>query len=315
MNNDPHAEVVATAIKVLSEIGPEIRRSLEDLQRSIELQIVESKYKLQQLTTSESVAQEDDNESHEAPTEAEDLVSQEVRSKFADWPAAVRHVAKSESDKKLYALQILNEFSVNYNKKRILDFGCGACDITRELSFYTDDITSYDVIKWTDKFEIITDVAKLQESEPFDLIIVNDVLDHLVKDDPVQVLKTLHGILKEKGTIILNVHPWTARHGAHLYNQFNKAYIHLYLNSQELQDANLEHEHNLKVTKPLATYERWIKQAGLIVEDRRVINVEPESIFCGEIMDKIISNTWGKIDYDQALKIMSIQNIYYTLTK
>lgn len=233
------------------------------------------------------------------------------------WPLAVKYIAASPEDIKLRALQIVNEFNTSYIDKKILDFGCGNASVSDELSHYTEHVTSYDILKLPGHTsrEILTDMKEVQRKAPFDIIFVHDVLDHLVKDDPVVVMKQLHQLLSDDGKILLTVHPWTSRHGGHIYQQDNRAYLHLYHTASELTDQHIEMMPNLKVNKPLATYERWIKQAGFIVEDKRLVNQELEPFFTGEVLDRIIANTWGNIDVNQAIKILAIQNIHYVLVK
>jgi len=235
----------------------------------------------------------------------------------ADWPSAVKHIAATQADIKLRALQIVNEFDVSYNNKKILDFGCGNGSIADELSFYTDQVYAYDVIRWPtqSKRKIEIDIDEIKKHAPFDIIFAYDVIDHLVKDDPVVVLKLLNTLLCEGGKILLTAHPWTSRHGGHIYQQINKAYYHLYRTAEELEASHIEVMPNLKVNKPLATYERWIKQSSLVIQHKRIINQEIEPFLAGDILDKIIANTWNDIEKSQAMKILGIQYIHYILVK
>jgi len=62
----------------------------------------------------------------------------------------------------------------------------------------------------------------------YDFILINDVLDHAA--DPLDMLEQVNKIRNPETKIVVRCHPWTSRHGTHVYKQMNKAFLHLIFN-------------------------------------------------------------------------------------
>lgn len=108
---------------------------------------------------------------------------------------------------------------------KILDFGSGACDKTALLQFLGFDCCAYDdlrdnwhnlsgnkekIISFANKVGINFNLAKNEEGlsiykkNYFDMIILNDVLEHL-QDSPRILLNNLLELTKENGIILITV--------------------------------------------------------------------------------------------------------------
>lgn len=105
--------------------------------------------------------------------------------------------------------------------------------------------------------------------------------------------------------IFIRFRPWTSRNGAFLCD---KAFAHLAMNT--------DNQVQFKVVRPLATYETLIKSLDLSTDERRVNISQLDQFFiANEQLVRIIrERTWGKIDYEQAIKIMTIDSVDYVLS-
>ena len=99
------------------------------------------------------------------------------------------------------------------------------------------------------------------------------------------------------GTVYMRCHPYCSRHATHLYNELNKAYVHLIFTEEELrkiyQELNLEYkkENNIKVLFPLKNYSELIHSAGLRVENKSEITDRVENFFkIPKIAERIMKN-------------------------
>lgn len=241
-----------------------------------------------------------------------------------DWPVAANPdiIVKpdSEEKKRFRALQISGLIPVPTIDKKVLDFGCGEKHTALELAHQAAKVVGYDIIKddqWcnTDNVVFTTDRAVVDNNGPYDIILLHDVLDHIKGDDPAEIMKWIRTLLADNGVVFVRTHPWTSKHGGHLYLQQNKAFLHLVLTPDEMLKNNLKLDHNLRLCRPMAAYESWITNAGFHISDKRIQAEKPNRYFTGPILDRILKVTWDdKIDQDQALRIMSNDFIDYTLT-
>lgn len=245
-----------------------------------------------------------------------------------NWPESVMpHMIvthRGQAEKQFRALQI-SRYLGTFTNQTVLDVGCGDGYIAREIANHAKEVVGYDIImnsEWfTDKMKVgavLTFVAEREmvEKKDYDAIIMYDVLDHLEGDDPVKFMSWLNSLLNPGGRIIVRTHPWTSKHGGHLYeNGPNKAFLHLAMTPDELVQADIDVPPNLRFNRPRAAYEYIFKTAGLKIAECNG-HLEPvDSFFTGEILDRIIKITWkGAIDPANALKIMGNSFIDYILT-
>jgi len=160
-----------------------------------------------------------------------------------NWPEALpeNFIPRNDEEEKTRADLIISRLPIQLQGK-ILDFGCGEGFLAASLKEKGNDIIGYDIVK-SDKWNIfdnpeifITD-WDIIHNQVFDIIILYDTIDHLVEENIDTTFAKLKSILSEKGTIIIMAHPWTSRHGGHIYKNLNLAYVHLVLDSSELNEV------------------------------------------------------------------------------
>jgi len=202
-----------------------------------------------------------------------------------------------------------------------LDFGCGEGHVAKEIAGHAKKVIGFDVKKhdtWTSKagpnLAFTRSLDDVEKGGPYDRIVLYDVLDHLKGVHPLEMLEFLRPLLAPGGIAFCRCHPWTARHGGHLYEKINKAYVHLALTPDELASAGYVPEHNLKLVKPMAAYGSWFEMAGFTVMNRKVTQDPVPEYFHGPLLERICKVTWaGKMEPDQAIKIMANQFVDYLL--
>jgi len=231
------------------------------------------------------------------------------------WPAALSptQFVHNEAAKQYRAYQIVDTIALPTEDKTILDFGCGEGHVAATLAEEAVKIVGYDKVRpdsWDTMSKgnliFLSDFQQVAQHGPFDIIILFDVLDHMAEGQHVETLTKLGKLLADGGKIFIRTHPWTARHGGHVYEQINKAYLHLALTDVEMETLGLKPETAIRVVHPMATYEQWFKQAGLEVESKQPVRGDDlDSYFSGPLFERISQITWGgKVDADRAKKIM-----------
>lgn len=109
----------------------------------------------------------------------------------------------------------------------------------------------------------------------FDIVLLYDILDHIT--DQVDYLKEIAKKTNTTGLFYVRCHPWTSRHGTHLYHQINKAFIHLFLTPDELTSLKLTEKTACRAD--IKTYEKWFREAGLTVVSAEIIEHPIEPLF------------------------------------
>jgi 2-polyprenyl-3-methyl-5-hydroxy-6-metoxy-1,4-benzoquinol methylase len=222
-----------------------------------------------------------------------EITNLRILAKSEKWPLAIpaELICGDDEDQKLSrAAGIVNDFiGVDMKDKTFLDFGCGeghtpyvAANLVGVKSALGYDIKNQ---KWehfneTKNLEFTTEFEKVQKSGPFDIILINDVLDHC--KDPIEILKQIKSIKSPTGIIYARCHPWTSRHGSHLYRQLNRAYLHLVFNENELYSMGLNPQNTSQIIDPIKTYHKIIGDAGLNIVNEDVITQPVELFFTHE---------------------------------
>jgi 2-polyprenyl-3-methyl-5-hydroxy-6-metoxy-1,4-benzoquinol methylase len=213
-------------------------------------------------------------------TELRGLVHQD------QWPVAIEPYLisnqDSEDDKLIRAEGIIQDFiKTPLANKNFLDIGCGEGYVTYLSSFDTKKSVGYDIISqnWDhfDKKDNLEFVTSAGFQDKFDVILLNDVLDHA--DKPIELLKLAKNAQADNGTIHVRCHPWTSRHGTHLYRQLNKAYLHLVFTEPELYGLGLIPEKVNPLIDPINTYKEWFAEAGLKIVREEAISQDIETFF------------------------------------
>ena len=208
-----------------------------------------------------------------------------------DWPQAAPSWLicdiNNNQDKTERAKGILESLLGDYIPKKLLDYGCGeghvatqAAQMDIELAMGYDLGVSGSLI-WDQ--HLTTNWDYVVECGPYDDILIYDVLDHAEK--PIQVLKNVQSVLSPEGTVHLVCHPWTARHGSHLYYLLNNAFVHLIFTEKELREHfDISLAFSQKVTD-INVYEKWSEEAGLKVDSKKIIEDDVEPILRSPIFE------------------------------
>lgn len=224
------------------------------------------------------------------------------------WPEAVNPhlICDPESEtEKIERGRGVMELMIEDDLKKFLDIGCGEghCTAVAATEYGASmsvgyDIKSYDSwnkfparpnLQFTNSFETV------KTNGPYDTILLFDVLDHVVGQDPISLLTMARDVLSENGVIYMRVHPFTSRHATHLYHELNKAYVHLVFSPEEIRlllpESKYE-EPNIGVVKPIVTYESYIAAAGLKIQHRTNIEEKIEPFFkIPKIAERIMKQT------------------------
>jgi SAM-dependent methyltransferase len=198
-----------------------------------------------------------------------------------NWPLAVNNLLlcdpNSEEMKSKRAtgiIDFLKSENIYDENKKVLDYGCGEGHLAKELNCTGYDIENHN---WIDESSLTCDFEKVKANGPYDLIMLHDVVDHMKNIEDISNLKE---VLNEDGKIFIRCHPWSGRHGGHLYQTENKAFIHLFL--EEADDGLI------KVKDPENFYQSLFEKLGYKVE-KTFVHADPvESFFDNNhLIDKL----------------------------
>jgi 2-polyprenyl-3-methyl-5-hydroxy-6-metoxy-1,4-benzoquinol methylase len=220
------------------------------------------------------------------------------------WPEAIEEAlvaSDTEEGKNNRAEGIIEFMNANLKGKKFLDYGCGEGHVARRAVDHGAVLSvGYDpIVKDFSTPGLILTSKPLTEGD-FDVVLLYDVLDHT--DDPVTILKLINRFKKTEGEVHVRCHPWTSRHGTHLYRKLNKAYLQLIFTPQELLGMGLKGDKTTRLIDPIKTYKEWFKQAGLEIVVESTIKQDVETFFTTRptIVRRIKENWWGSADPDLA---------------
>lgn len=246
-------------------------------------------------------------EAKDALTEFTDL---RMLAKSNAWPTAVppEMICGEDEDSKFgRAAGLLHDFiKTDLTNKSFLDFGCGEGHIphlaanllgSKKVCGFDTKSQNWDKLQQLPNLTITDNFDEVKKLGPFDVILLNDVIDHA--EDPFRVLEQVREI-KQPGTgkIFMRCHPWTSRTGTHLYKELNRAYLHLAFDEKELLNVmGLRGLFTNKIIDPLNTYRKAIQNAGFTVLQEDIIRHPVELFFTTKnTVLKRIQETFAKKD-------------------
>lgn len=200
------------------------------------------------------------------------------------WPDAVDSslICNKDSNDDLFGrAQGILEFLIDIpiNNLKFLDFGTGDGHVAVQAMNYGAISMGYDIAKgklWADYPNMFTNSLELVNNVgPYDIIFLYDVLDHVY--DVESIMNLIKNLSKPETLIYIRCHPWCSRHGGHLYEKLNKAFIHVIMTEEELNYLGLNHDFINKILYPLDTYKNWFSDFSII--EKNVSKQEVDSFF------------------------------------
>lgn len=245
-----------------------------------------------------------------------------------DWPVAidgaflVDMTSTDERGRRAHAI-LDTFFDYPLGGKRFLHYRCSDGDAVAEAARRGAAALGYNAQIPDDQTGalLVNDRALVAARGPYDAILLFDVLDHLMDEEPEALLRRLAGLLAEQGRLGVRCHPWSARHATHLFHQLNKAYAHLIFNDEELALLGVRNLPTRRVIHPLATYAAWFKAAGLRVAEMYVSKQRVEMFFVEHYAQAILAHWKTSPNPELAagralpLEQLNIQYVDYILSR
>lgn len=203
-----------------------------------------------------------------SPTSLSELTELRMMAKSDKWTPAYEAGVSEEAR----ALKFLASVSTPLKDKNVLDFGScdGAVSQLSAMRLRAKQVVSYDVnlcrhSSLSDPSVVNTDNLKLvQQMGPYDVILANDVLDHMA--NPSHWLRALRGLLKEgEGRAFVRCHPYTSRNGAHIGEQLNRSHLHLVFTDEELATFGVSGRFTQRIMDAQKTYRTMFEDSGFKV--------------------------------------------------
>ena len=208
-----------------------------------------------------------------------------------------------------------------YENKKILDLGTGYGHLVQAVMEKNPSfVAGYDIkdefqVSPSNKSILTTSWDEIVKNGPYDSIFIYDVIDHIEKETPQDLLNKAKSVLADGGVIRMRCHPFISKHGGHVYTKINKAYVHLALSKEELISLgyNMKNYPTIRVTMPIRTYNKFITDVGLRFVHQNVVTEQAEGFFLnGEIANRI-KKTLGMNNLP--IPQMGMQFLDYTLSK
>ena len=195
----------------------------------------------------------------------------------SEWPEAVpsEHICnETEIDKQERAEGILEIFMPKLlTGMSFLDYGCGEGHVVKKVIENGASIAvGFDLVAtgpftWeqSENGMLTTDFEKIKNHARYDRVLIYDVLDHCGDSNTIDtILLNAISVLKPNGKIYVRCHPWTGRHGGHLYKSLNKAFAHFLLSDEELKEIGITLDSKIiKMLHPENTYKSCFRKNNL----------------------------------------------------
>lgn len=299
-------EMVAT-MRVLAQSLDEIRKSRED----------QYLYEIRQMREELKMLTQHLANSGMSPIDVYGYKMDKLRSLVHtdEWPQAVDpdYIAVGDEAKQVTAKHILDLIvTESLDNLKFLDFGCGGGFVAHEAANRNTLLSvGYDPKEnWrcspVDRFFLTSNLEEVRDNGPYDIILMYDVLDHC--EDAVKVLCEAKELLSSRGRLYVRNHPWCSKHGGHLYEHINKAYLHVIFD--ELEQMRLfgrSSEYVQKLPYPLTSYKEWFYKSGLeIISENITRDHSIPTLFStmeNTYIQERLAQYWKGCDHNQHISI------------
>lgn len=235
----------------------------------------------------------------EVKEDASEKEFQDLKNLLDQWPPAVEpiYICDNNAEVRLDRADQILEMIIGKDTlagKSFLDFGCGFGDsISAALAKGCTKAMGYDIALESHTENLTTDFNVIKEHGPYDIIMIYDVLDHIFSEDPVAVMRKVREVCKPETRIYVRCHPWSGRHGGHLYAEFNKAYAHLVFTEEELIRLGYTPQQVRKILFPLASYQEIFSKSEFTVEKEILLQEKEKDLFEFPLVKQRIMRHWG----------------------
>lgn len=249
-----------------------------------------------------------------------DILLSAIRSNY--WPEAIPEsmIVKTPESRTQRAISIISDFIRQPLKGlNFLDYGCGTGDCTYIAKERGATAIGYDIKSdpnWSNlNVHLTSDFKEVQRNGPYDVILLYDLLDHMVSESMNEFMTNLRPLMNTKTVLYVRCHPFSSRHGNHLYETLNKAYAHLFLTPDEVTQLGGIPEIVKGVIHPQLVYPAMFNKLGFTIIKQQPMIVQPEATI--EAFLPFLVPTWYQrcniIDAREILQAISIQFVDFTL--
>jgi cyclopropane fatty-acyl-phospholipid synthase-like methyltransferase len=219
-----------------------------------------------------------------------------------NWPLAVKPVFFCDPDEeKLKADIFIDRFLELKPNMKILDFGCKSKHLVYQIKKRTTAELikgfSFDKNSELDIQDFVFTKEELMFNAPYDLIILNNVIDLLSNEQEVlQTLKEVNSILKNNGRVFIRCCPWCSRYAKIVDNL---AFKHFFESSSTIKVIDVK------------MYEKWFDQVALSTVRSNIEKQNVEDFFLSKEFLSQINNIFGP----EIISAMKITFCNYLLKK
>lgn len=216
---------------------------------------------------------------------------------FESWPLATNNISTHWDT---ISKQQAHDVGLDFSNSKIIEYSNGPSIPIGPAYINTKVDLICNVYKFGSDDPGVKILSSIDETnDQYDIGIIYESLEF--DQNPIQTLLKIRQKIKPQGKIFIRFRPWSSRNGGFQSTYINKAYAHLLM---DLDSNNLVCN---KVVRPLAVYESMLAKAKLPIISRKLRNTIPDDYIVenDEFMKLLMKRTWGTIDKDSAIRIMS----------